>query len=174
VGVAGDIDGSYVRFVRDQTPVLLRSAYLLTHDAGAAEELVQETLVRLYPQWGRVLAADVPLAYVRRSLVNGFLNQRRRPASRELLISEMPDEFATLDIAHQVTDRRLLWQLLASLPDRQRAAIVLRYFQDLPDEEIAAALRCRTGTVRSLLSRGLATLRLALPAQSSTGDGQET
>jgi DNA-directed RNA polymerase specialized sigma24 family protein len=72
----------FVSFVRANTAALSRTAYLLTGNAVAAEELVQDTLVRLYPKWDRVSAADVPIAYVRRSLANVFLNEKRRPARR--------------------------------------------------------------------------------------------
>ena len=74
------------------------------------------------------------------------------------------------DSAHDLGERDAMWRLLATLPDRQRAAIVLRYYDDLPDEEIAAALDARLGTVRSLISRGLATLR-ADPASARVGGG---
>ena len=130
-GTAGFAD-----FVRANTSSLLRTGYLLTGSHAAAEELVQDTLVQLYPKWDKVAAAELPLAYVRRSLTNRFINGTRRASYREAL-----------------------WSLLRTLPDRQRAALVLRFFHDLPDDEIATALSCRAGTVRSLISRGLATLR---------------
>jgi RNA polymerase sigma-70 factor (sigma-E family) len=154
-----DTDVLFAQFVREQTPQLLRSAYLLTGSSSAAEDLVQDTLVRLFPKWDRVMAADVPLAYVRRSLVNGFLNQLRRPASRELVLDELPELADARDVGTDVTTRDLVWRLLATLPERQRAALVLRFFHDLDDDEIAAYLNCRPGTVRSLISRGLASLR---------------
>jgi len=102
------------------------------------------------------------MAYVRRSLVNGFLNQRRRPQSREIVVDEVPERLdpgVGRDIGVDVSNRDLVWRLLATLPDRQRAALVMRYFEDLADPEIAESLGCRLGTVRSLISRGLATLR---------------
>jgi RNA polymerase sigma-70 factor (sigma-E family) len=154
-----DTDVLFAQFVREQTAPLLRSAYLLTGSPSAAEDLVQDTLLRLFPKWDRVMAADVPLAYVRRSLVNGFLNERRRPGSRELMLSELPERADSRDVGVDVTNRDLVWRLLATLPDRQRAALVLRFFHDLTDDEIAECLNCRPGTVRSLISRGLASLR---------------
>jgi len=157
-----DNDVLFAQFVREQTATLLRSAYLLTGSSPAAEDLVQETLLRLFPKWDRVMAADVPMAYVRRSLVNGFLNQRRRPQSREIVVDEVPERLdpgVGRDIGVDVSNRDLVWRLLATLPDRQRAALVMRYFEDLADPEIGESLGCRLGTVRSLISRGLATLR---------------
>lgn len=162
-----DDDALFARFVREQTATLLRSAYLLTGSAAAAEDLVQDTLVRLLPKWDRVAAADVPMAYVRRSLINGFLNQRRRPSSSELVIDELPEPIDGRDLGADVTNRDLVWRLLATLPDRQRAALVMRFFEDLADEEIAATLGCRLGTVRSLVSRGLATLRNQVQRESA-------
>jgi RNA polymerase sigma-70 factor (sigma-E family) len=149
----------FAPFVRANTAALLRSAYLLTGNAPAAEELVQDTLVRLYPKWHLVAAADVPVAYVRRSLANAFVNERRRPASREVVLDVLPERTDLRDAATALADRDEVWGLLRTLPGRQRAALVMRYFDDVPDDEIADALGCRAGTVRSLISRGLASLR---------------
>jgi RNA polymerase sigma-70 factor (sigma-E family) len=153
------VETEFAAFVRTNTPALLRTAYLLTGNALRAEELVQDTMVRLYPKWERVAAADVPIAYVRRSLANAFVNERRRPANREIAFDVLPEYADQRDLTGQLDDRDEIWQLLDTLPDRQRAALVMRFFHDLPDEEIGAALGCRVGTVRSLISRGLATLR---------------
>jgi RNA polymerase sigma-70 factor (sigma-E family) len=154
-----DVDDDFAGFVRANTSALLRTAYLLAGDTVSAEELVQDTLVRLYPRWELVQAAAAPLAYVRRSLANQYVNQTRRPWRRELTVEAVPERLDDRDLTTQLDDRQELWGLLRTLPDRQRAALVLRYFHDLPDEEIGAALGCRLGTVRSLISRGLATLR---------------
>ena len=83
-------DVGFAGFVREHTPALLRTAYLLTGNAQSAEELVQDTFVRLYPKWDRVAGADVPLAYVRRSLTNGYINYQRRAARREFAHDEGP------------------------------------------------------------------------------------
>src|SRR5664279_2994353 len=163
-----DAEREFARFVRTHTQTLLRTAYLLTGSAPAAEELVQDTLVRLYPKWERVSGANVPIAYVRRSLANAFVNDKRRPASRELVLDIVPERVDTVDAVAQLADRDEVWGLLRALPDRQRAALVMRFFHDLPDEEIADALGCRVGTVRSLISRGLAALRATSAAQSQS------
>lgn len=149
----------FAGFVRENTPALLRTAYLLTGNAQQAEELVQDTLVRLYPKWDRVEGADVPLAYVRRSLTNGFINHARRAARREVHYADVPERVDPFDPLTQLADRDQIWTGLKYLSERQRAALVLRFFEDLSDEESAAALGCRVGTVRSLISRALATLR---------------
>jgi RNA polymerase sigma-70 factor (sigma-E family) len=149
----------FASFVRANTSALLRTAYLLTGTALAAEELVQDTLVRLYPKWEKVQAAEVPIAYVRRSLANAFVNDRRRPQSREIVVDVLPERIDGRDPNGQLDDRDEVWALLRSLSDRQRAAVVMRYFHDLSDEAIAEALSCRVGTVRSLISRGLTAMR---------------
>jgi RNA polymerase sigma-70 factor (sigma-E family) len=155
-------ESGFAAFVYEYTPALLRTAYLLTGNGNAAEELVQDTLVRLYPKRDRVERADVPLAYVRRSLANAFVNQQRRASRREFAYGDLPERVDDRDDFRQVIDRDEIWHRLASLPDRQRAALVLRFFEGLSDDDAADALGCRAGTVRSLISRGLATLRAAM------------
>ncbi|HEU5269889.1 MAG TPA: SigE family RNA polymerase sigma factor [Jatrophihabitans sp.] len=154
-------DAHFAEFIEQHTDSLLTTAYLLTRDRVAAEELVQDVLVAMYPQWRRVLAADSALAYVRRSLVNRFLNQRRRRAGSELSLTSLPELGDRPDFTAGVADRDQLRRVLAGLPERQRAAVVLRYFYDYSDQQIADALQCRIGTARSLISRALAELRAA-------------
>lgn len=166
-----DVTRCFTDFVRAHTASLLRTAYLLTGDGPSAEELVQDTLVRLYPKWALVQAADVPLAYVRRSLTNGFVNHTRRASRRETTVEFLPERVDDHDVPGQFDDRDELWALLRDLPERQRAALVLRFFHDLPDDEIAAALGCRVGTVRSLVSRGLAALREQTADANTSGYG---
>ncbi|MGI8679871.1 MAG: SigE family RNA polymerase sigma factor [Jatrophihabitans sp.] len=149
----------FTEFVREHTSALLRTAYLLTGSALGAEELVQDTLVRLYPKWDRVAEADVPLAYVRRSLSNACINQHRRASRREFAYADVPETMDQYDATVQLADRDEIWAGLAELPQRQRAALVLRFFEDLDDADTADALGCRVGTVRSLVSRGLTALR---------------
>jgi RNA polymerase sigma-70 factor (sigma-E family) len=164
-----EVELGFADFVRVHTAALLRTAYLLTGDANAAEELVQDTLVRLYPKWDRVQAAELPLAYVRRSVTNAFVNERRRPSSRDIRFEVVPERVDVRDATAAIADRDELWPLLQALPARQRAALVLRYFHDLSDDQIAAALECRAGTVRSLISRGLATMRQAADEAPAAG-----
>ena len=149
----------FAGFVREHTPALVRTAYLLTGNAHAAEELVQDTLVRLYPKWERVETAELPLAYVRRALTNGFINHQRRASRHEYAYEDVPERLDERDAFGQLVDRDEIWSRLGTLPERQRAALVLRFFEDMSDEESALALDCRVGTVRSLISRGLAALR---------------
>jgi RNA polymerase sigma-70 factor (sigma-E family) len=157
-------DAAFEAFVREHSASLIRTAVLVTGSKHAAEELVQDTLTLLYPRWARVAAADQPLAYVRRSLVNRFISQRRRPGALDVAVWELPDGWDGTDLGETVAVRRTIWQLLGTLPERQRAAIVLRHFHDLPETEIAATLGCRPGSVRSLISRGLGSMRSAYTA----------
>lgn len=150
---------AFETFVRGNSQALIRTAVLLTGSLDAAEELVQDTLTNLYPRWERVAAADEPLAYVRRSLTNRFISQRRRPGARDLAVWELPDGWDGTDLGETVAARRTVWELLGTLPERQRAAIVLRHFHDLPEPEIASMLQCRPASVRSLISRGMASMR---------------
>ncbi len=160
---------SFADFVRASTTSLFATAYLLTGNKGAAEELVQDTLVRLYPKWDKVEDADNSLAYVRRSLINVFVTATRLPAHRDLPVWQLPDRWDGRDVSDIVVNRRLSWQLLGTLPHRQRAAVVLRYFHDLTDQEIAESLGCRVGTVRSLISRALAALRVSTRTSTTPG-----
>jgi RNA polymerase sigma-70 factor (sigma-E family) len=161
----------FTSFLRTHTAALLRTAYLLTGDPVAAEELVQDTLVHLYPKRDKVFAADVPLAYVRRSMANGFVNSRRRGAAREIAVEDVPDSGVPDVAGSRLADRDEVWTLLRTLPERQCAAVVLRYYDDLTDDEIAEALHCRIGTVRSQISRGLAALRTTSHSDTGAGAG---
>lgn len=156
-------DEHFVEFVRANTAALLRTAYLLTRDGGEAEELVQDTLVWLYPRWQQVMAADHAVAYVRKSVTNRFLAGRRRMSSTEIRFDPTQARFADqpdqADETAEVDARMAIWQELGELSERQRAAVVLRFFHDLPDEDVAQVLDCRVGTVRSLISRSLSALR---------------
>jgi RNA polymerase sigma-70 factor (sigma-E family) len=151
----------FTDFVQAHTPALNRTAYKLTGSASAAEELVQETLVRLYPRWGLVQNADVPLAYVRRTLTNQFLNERRRTGNREVVTDIVPEHPVERSTENDLVDRDQVLALLRTLGRRQRAVLVLRYYHGLSDAEIAVTLGSRPSTVRSLISRALAALRQA-------------
>src|SRR5580693_2324427 len=144
-------------FVVSRWPGLVRLAFGLTGDRWAAEELAQATLARAYVAWRRVSRADDPDAYLRRILVNTSNRRFRRHRVAEQ--SGDPPETAVEDAADLVGERTTLLAALRQLPPRQRAVVVLRYWEDLTDAQIAATLGCSPGTVRSQLSRALAKLR---------------
>ncbi len=162
-------DAAFASFVRVNMPALSRTAYLLTGSTVAAEDLVQETLLRLYRRRDWLLNADVPIAYARRALANQFVNDRRRPSSREIVLADVPERGSSADASGALAERDAVWKLLETLPDRQRAAVVLRFYHDLPDADIAEALDARIGTVRSLISRALTTLRSDPALASAAG-----
>jgi RNA polymerase sigma-70 factor (sigma-E family) len=152
-------------FVAARGEALLRVAVMLTGDRQAAEDLVQVVLAKAYPRWARISTMGRPEAYLRRILVHEQLRRGRRRWRREVPTGAMADAPPAIvaDGADARASRDAAWRLLARLPPRQRAVLVLRYYEDLPDTEIAAILGCRTGTVRSQAARALATLRAALP-----------
>ena len=127
---------------------LVRLAALLSGSADAAPDLVQDCFVRLHGRW---TAVHDPLPYIRRSVVHACASHHRRVARGRSLPSP--------EIQHSELGADELEDALAKLPIRQRSAVVLRYYADLPDAEIARALRCRPGTVGSLIHRALADLR---------------
>ena len=158
------------RFVSDSSDTLLRTAYLIVWDLGEAEDLVQETLLALARRWPRVRRMERPIAYARRVLVNRALRgASRRARRRQELIAEAPAERMADTPESQAFDARdELMDALAALPPRQRAVLVLRYFLDLPEAEVAAAMKCSLGTVKSTASRGLARLERTMRPTNET------
>jgi len=153
-------DGSdaFDAFVRARATGLLRYGYALTGSQHDAADLVQEALARLGTAWHRVQRKGDPEGYVRVTMARLHVSWWRR-RRRERLVGAVPDRGYT-DRALAVVDAKSgLWQALATLPPRQRAVLVLRYYEQLPDEEIAAVLGISRGTVRSTALRGLAKLR---------------
>ncbi len=158
-----DEDG-YAEFVAARWTSLHRLAYLLTASAPAAEDLLQTALMKTYVKWARVKGLDSPDGYVRKTMVNALISETRRPHwGRESLWQE-PPETAGEPLETAVLDHAMLWPLICALPTRQRAVVVLRYYEDLSEEEIAAALGCARGTVKSHASDALRSLRRGLSA----------
>lgn len=166
-----DLDDALADLVTRSGDRLLRVAYQLTHDRAAAQDVVQDALLQVYGSLRRRGGApDDWYGYLRRAVVNEYVRGQRRRASSEIVTDALPERPASDRLENQVADREQLWQALAALSYRQRAVLVLRYYEDLGDREIAAALGCRQATVRSLASRGLATLRgQAEPAAANQG-----
>jgi len=144
-------------FVRENALKVGRFAYMLTGDSYAAEDLVQQVLMKIHRKWNGAIHASNPLAYVRRAIVNEFISSRRVRSHKEVLGS-MP-EIGGPDWADVLVQRDLIWRALARLPRRQRAVLVLRYYESVPDVDIASILGCAEGTVRSLATRGFDALR---------------
>jgi RNA polymerase sigma-70 factor (sigma-E family) len=154
-------EAGFREFVAARLPRLSGIAYLLTGDHHAAQDLVQSALVRLARHWSRVSRVGAPDAYVRKVLYNEFVSSRRRV--RETPTAELPDRPAAGDEADAVIRRLLLRQALARLTARQRAVVVLRFFDDLSEAETAEALACTVGTVKSQTHHALRRLRTLAP-----------
>ncbi|MDG4823881.1 SigE family RNA polymerase sigma factor [Asanoa sp. WMMD1127] len=149
-------DASYVAFVETAWRRHIRLAMLLTGDRLRAEELLQDSLVRMYERWRKLSRLDDLHAYLRRSLVNNHTSGWRR-RRRESLVADLPDRAGPgvdLDPAADELRRALL-----ALPPRQRAVVVLRHYEDLSERAVAELLGCSVGTVKSQHSRALEKLR---------------
>ncbi|MET7699748.1 MULTISPECIES: SigE family RNA polymerase sigma factor [unclassified Streptomyces] len=160
------LDDEFQSFVIGRWPRLMRTAFLLTGEQHAAEDLVQSTLEQVFVAWRRVASADDPEAYVRRVMINGHARRHRRrlkeflaPKDDSGLTHELPD---TGDRIAQADDRSALLKALAQLPPRQREAVVLRYWEDLSETQTAEAMGCSVGSVKSNAAKGIAKLR-AIP-----------
>jgi RNA polymerase sigma-70 factor (sigma-E family) len=158
------LDEEFGRFVAARGRSLCRTAYLLTGDWQLGEDLVQEALTRTYLRRGRLRSHAALEPYARKVLVTVFLSWRRRHARRELPFAEIPDQ-AVSDEIDCMIDRRGLWSALSELSAQQRAVLVLRYFEDLTEADIAAVLECSPGAVKSHASRGLERLRRVTAAE---------
>ncbi len=148
-------------WVRSRLAGLMRFAMVLCCDAGLAEDVVQEVLVKAYQRWDTIERLDRPEAYVRRMIVNEHLNWRRKWA-RYLPSASVGATEPVADFADENAERAELLAELAKLPPRQRAVLALRYYAGLSDAEIAETLSCRPSTVRSQAARALAALRIEL------------
>ncbi|WP_328990773.1 SigE family RNA polymerase sigma factor [Kribbella sp. NBC_01245] len=147
---------SFDAFVIARSGRLLRTAYLLTQDHALAEDLVQTALAKAWFSWHRIEGGD-PEPYVRKVIVNTYSTWWRRKWNGEQPTDELPEGTA---LGSSVEDRADVWQALQRLPRRQRAVIVLRFYEDLTEAETARILGCTTGTVKSQTSKALAKLRL--------------
>lgn len=152
-------EAEFQEFVTARWPHLVRTAYLLTGDVHHAEDLTQTALAKAYRSWRRVSRSDRPEAYVRRILVNCNSDRFRKRRVTEALTA-VPPEVAGRDEAVSWADERsALLAALAGLPPKQRAVIVMRYWEDLSEAEVAEVLGCSPGTVKSQASKALAKLR---------------
>lgn len=160
-------------FVATRSAALFRGALALTGNRDAAEDLVQETLERVCRKWRTITAKDVPDAYVRRIMVN-LANDRWRKFRRTAPHQDSGDRAAPGDEYGRIDSRDQLVRALQRLPMRMRTVVVLRYFHDLSDAEIAADLRISPGTVRSQLARAMEKLRSQFPTLADPSPKQPT
>jgi RNA polymerase sigma-70 factor (sigma-E family) len=149
-------------FVATRSAGLMRTAYLLTGSRADAEDLLQTTLAKVFLSWARIEDKGAADAYARRTMTTTQISVWRRRRVDEVVTDRVPE--VVVPAAPDLDDS--LWMALTSLPKRQRAVIVLRYYEDLSEAEIAAVLGCSTGTVKSQAAKAMAKLRTALVATS--------
>ncbi|HEY3016837.1 MAG TPA: SigE family RNA polymerase sigma factor [Nocardioides sp.] len=162
-------EDAFTEFAAAARPQLRGTAYLLCGDWHQASDHVQEGLIRVYVAWPRLRRQGSELNYARRCVVSAFLDSRRKRSSRELPTDDHERRDAHPDLADEVVTRESLMRALARLPERQRACVVLRYFDDLSVAETAAALGCSEGNVKSQTSRAIDSLR-SMFAGTSLGE----
>ena len=175
------VRADFEQFVTGSSDALLRTAYLVAWDAAEAEDLVQDCLLAVARRWPRVRGMDHPYAYARRVLINLALDGAQRRSRRRLelvadgaaAISEVPDDSSARRL-HAVGVRAELIQALGTLPPRQRAVLVLRYFEDLSEAQVADLLGCSVGTVKSTASRALTRLQTTLTPDISMSTKEYT
>jgi RNA polymerase sigma-70 factor (sigma-E family) len=168
-----DLDDVLTELVADSGDRLLRVAYQLTHDRAAAQDLVQEALLRVYRSVRRRgRAPEDWYAYLRRAVINEYVRTRRLRSSTEVVTGMVPERSAAGCPEDRIADQAQLWAALGALSGRQRAVLVLRYYEGLADHEIAALLGCREASVRSLARRGLAAMRPLVAAVTAEEEGR--
>jgi RNA polymerase sigma-70 factor (sigma-E family) len=153
-------------FVAARSAALLRTAYLLTRDHALAEDLLQTALTKAYLAWSRIDGEPEP--YVRRIIVNTYSSWWRRKWNGERPTDELPETAAADQGLGESGD---LWDALGRLPRRQRAVVVLRYFEDLTEAQTAELLGITVGTVKSQTSKAMASLRID-PSLTATTEGE--
>lgn len=163
-GMRPDSETDFREWVAASRTRLRRTAYLLSGDWHLADDLVQEALTRAFAVWPRVVRRGQPEAYVRKILLNLYLDHRRRPARREDARAELPDAAYVGHSEEQLGERERVLTALREVAPGQRAVLVLRFWEDLSVEQTAHALGVSTGNVKSQSSRGLETLRGVLAA----------
>ena len=157
---------AFSELVATRSPALLRTAYLVVDDHQLAHDLLQEALVKTYVAWPRLRDVTKAEAYVRRTMVTTAISWRRRRSFHERPVEAVP-ELAGADQAEQLASHDDVWAQVRSLPPRQRAALVLRYYEDLSYADAAEVLGCSVGTVASQVSEALGTLRQRVAPESA-------
>jgi RNA polymerase sigma-70 factor (sigma-E family) len=149
----------FAEFVQGRTAALLRFAYLLTGDNHLAEDLVQEALVRAHRRWSSIVHEDGPEPYVRKAVLRQYLSWRRKKSTGELPVADVPDSASVDELESRVVQADEMWAMLGTLSRAQRAVMILRYYEDLPDGDVARLLNCSPATVRVHAFNALGKLR---------------
>jgi RNA polymerase sigma-70 factor (sigma-E family) len=162
----------FAEFMTAHQRPMLRFAAALCGDGRLAEDIVADVFGRVFEGWQRISGLERPDAYVRRMVVNEFISRKRRERRTSVVASVDENAELSPDHAQSHAERDALRIRMASLPARQRAALVLRYYEGMDDSEIAGFLGCATGTVRSLISRALVTLRVSAENPLASSDSR--
>ena len=155
---------AFEQYVLARWSTFHRLAILLTASESASQDLMQTTLEKAYVAWPKISAMEAPDAYVRRIMVNSLVSTHRLARNRREFAAAEPPEQGTASREDEVLDHEVLWPLVCTLPTRQRAVIVLRYYEDLSEREIADALGCSVGTVKSTAHDAMTALRRGITA----------
>lgn len=166
--VVAEVD--FDEWVSARIPALLRFAHLVAGDRANADDIVQEALTGVYQRWDRISQVHDLDAYVRRMIINENVSSWRRWGRRQSPVAEVRHPGPASDLADSVTRADAVWRVTSALPRRQRAAVVLRFYEDRTDREIAEILGCAESTVRSQIHRALAALRVELERQEAGDD----
>ena len=162
---------TFEEYAATRLDAVLRFAVVLTNDRGLAEDVVQEVLIRAHRRWDQIAEMEHPEAYVRRMVVNEFLSWRRKWA-RYVPYADVDPDAREPDYAEAHAERAALLAQVGKLPRRQRAVLVLRYYEGLSDAQIAETLGCAETTVRGYAFRGLAALRIELTSERAQSGGR--
>jgi RNA polymerase sigma-70 factor (sigma-E family) len=158
---------AFTAFVLGCQPALRRTAYLMCGDWSLASDYVQDALIRVYRHWPRLRGDAEARSYARKAVVSVVIDAKRRRSSTEVPVEQVYDGVGGGDAMGRSDDRDLLTRCLAQVPARQRACVVLRYYDDLSVSEVAAMLGISEGTVKSQTSRGLETLQAAFGRETN-------
>src|SRR3954447_9502508 len=156
---------AFADLVEGRSTALLRLAFAVVGDYQLAKDLLQEAMIKTYVAWPRLREPSAAEAYVRRTIVTTAISWRRRPSFHEPPVEVLP-EGEHGDETDRVTTHRVLWMHVRGLPPRQRAALVLRYYEDLSEAETAQLMGCSVGTVKSQVAAALVKLRDQLGSDS--------
>ena len=163
-------DEDFAEFAETASPQLRRTAFLLCGNWHTAEDLVQTTLAKVFVSWRKIRRRDAVRAYAARTLVNTYMADKRSKRAAEVLTDRFPDRPVE---PHAPETRMVVLGALATLPPRARAVVVLRYWEDLSVDQVAAMLGCSPGTVKSLASGALSKLRAAVDPDLTGRDPSE-
>jgi len=153
---------TFEEYAEARLHALLRYATMLTGDPHLAQDIVQDVMIRAHSRWRQIESCDMPEQYLRRSIVNAYVSWKRRWSVRNLVSFSSPPDRPAPESTHEGIEPSDLWQRMAWLPARQRAVVVLRFYEGFTDLEIAELMGCTVSTVRSQMSRALARLRVAM------------